>query len=59
MMYDVIFLQEVARLNVNKLEVLRQKVAAQREVKRLREWEVQPSSDLSHQNLLIYFCFYF
>ena len=53
MMYDVIFLQEVVRLNVNKLEVLRQKVAAQREVKRLREWEVQLSSDLSHQNLLL------
>ena len=44
---DVIFLQEVARLKVEKLEVLGQNVAAQRKLKRLREREVQLSSDLS------------
>ena len=40
-------IQEVARLKVDKLELLRQNVAAQREVKRLREREHQLSSDLS------------
>jgi len=39
--------QEVARLKVDKLELLRQNVAAQREVKRLREREHQLSGDLS------------
>ena len=37
----------MARLKVDKLELLRQNVAAQREVKRLREREHQLSGDLS------------
>ena len=45
--FDFISLQEVARLKVDKLELLRQNVAAQREVKRLREREHQLSGDLS------------
>ena len=36
----------MARLKGDKLELLRQNVAAQREVKRLRERELQLSSDL-------------
>ena len=39
--------QEVAKLKVDKLELLRQNVAAQRELKRLRERELQLSGDLS------------
>jgi len=39
--------QDVARLKVDKLELLRQNVAVQRELKRLREREFQLGSDLS------------
>ena len=38
---------EVARLKADKLELLRQNVAAQREVKQLRERETQLGGDLS------------
>ena len=37
----------MAKLKVDKLELLRQNVAAQRELKRLRERELQLSGDLS------------
>jgi len=39
--------QDIARLKVDKLELLRQNVAVQRELKRLRERELQLGSDLS------------
>ena len=42
----ILFVQELARLKVDKLELLRQNVAAQREVKRLWERETQLSEDL-------------
>merc|ERR1712212_1050187 len=38
---------EVSKLKVDKLELLRQNVAAQREVKRLRERKLQLQSDLT------------
>ena len=38
---------EITRLKVEKLELLRQNVAAQREVKHLRERELQLQSDLT------------
>merc|ERR1712130_677140 len=38
---------EISKLKVDKLELLRQNVAAQREVKHLRERELQLQSDLS------------
>ena len=39
--------EEVSRLKVDKLELLRQNVSAQREVKRLHEREMQLTSDLT------------
>lgn len=41
------YVEEISRLKVDKLELLRQNVASQREVKRLREREAQLQTDLT------------